>query len=79
MHNDPYELKNLVSDPAHQETLLRLRAEHKAWQMRTADKLPGRRTPDEFDRVTGTPTPARIRPRWSKAKMIKEGVLSGEK
>ena len=73
--SDPHEIRNLAADPAHQETLQRLRARYEAWRMRTADRLPGRRTPDEFDRVTGKPTPARIRPRWPKAKMIREGVL----
>ena len=72
---DPFELKNLASDPAHEDTLDRLRIEYREWRRRTSDRLPARRTPDEFDRVTGTPTPARIRPRWSKEKMIKEGVL----
>ena len=72
---DPHELNNLARDPTHQDTLERLRAEHRQWRIRTGEKTPRLRTPDEFDRVTGTPTPARIRPRWSKAKMIKEGVL----
>ena len=73
---DPFELRNLVHDPAHKDTLERLRIEYREWQRRTKHKLPSRRTPDEFDRVTGRPTPARIRPRWSKKKMIKEGVLA---
>jgi arylsulfatase A-like enzyme len=72
---DPYELTTLAADPAHLDTLQRLRAEYEAWQRRTGDALPARRTPDEFDRLTGAPTPARIRPRWSKARMIEEGVL----
>ena len=72
---DPHELNNLAGDPAYQDTLARLRAEHQQWRRRTQEKIPKRRTPDEFDRVTGKPTPARIRPRWSKAKMIAEGVL----
>lgn len=73
---DPFELKNLAGDPAHRDALERLRAEHKLWERNTKDLLPKRRTPDEFDRETGRPTPARIRPRWSKAKMIKEGILA---
>jgi len=72
---DPYELNDLARDPAHLDTLERLRAEYKHWRIRTREKAPRLRTPDEFDRVTGAPTPARIRPRWSKAKMIEEGVL----
>ena len=75
MVTDPHELNNLALDPAHEDTLARLRAEHRQWRTRTGEKTPRLRTPDEFDRVTGTPTPARIRPRWSKARMIKEGVL----
>ena len=72
---DPHELNDLARDPAHQDTLERLRAEYKQWRLRTREQIPRLRTPDEFDRVTGKPTPARIRPRWSKAKMIEEGVL----
>ncbi len=72
---DPHELNNLARNPAHQDTLERLRAEYKQWRLRTREQIPRLRTPDEFDRVTGKPTPARIRPRWSKAKMIEEGVL----
>ena len=75
LSTDPHELRNLALDPAHQDTLERLRVEYRQWRIRTREKTPGLRTPDEFDRVTGTPTPARIRPRWSKAKMIKEGIL----
>lgn len=75
LKTDPFELKNLAADPAHQDTLARLRALHQQWRLRTKERIPKRRTPDEFDRVTGKPTPARIRPRWSKAQMIKEGVL----
>jgi hypothetical protein len=33
------------------------------------------RTLDEFDRLTGIATDARVRPRRSKAQMIKEGML----
>mgnify|MGYP002525573120 CR=1 FL=1 len=72
---DPHELNNIARDPAHLDTLERLRAEYKHWRIRTREQIPKLRTPDEFDRVTGKPTPARIRPRWSKAKMIKEGIL----
>ena len=75
LSTDPHELRNLALDPSHQDTLERLRVEYRQWRIRTREKAPKLRTPDEFDRVTGTPTPARIRPRWSKAKMIKEGVL----
>ena len=40
------------------------------WAADTDDYLPSRRTPDEFDRDTGRPTPARIRPRPSKMDMF---------
>jgi len=40
----------------------------------TNDYIPKVRTPDDFDRRTGKPTPARIRPRPSKAVMIKNLV-----
>ncbi|NIP93866.1 MAG: hypothetical protein GWO24_10590, partial [Akkermansiaceae bacterium] len=73
---DPFELVNLADDPAFSDELERLRIEYREWRRRTGDHLPARRTPDEFDRVTGAPTPARIRPRWSKAKMIREGILA---
>jgi len=73
---DPFELHNLAADPAYRDTLDRLRVEYQQWQRLTKVRRPAWRTPDEFDRKTGAPTPARIRPRWSKAKMIREGVLA---
>lgn len=72
---DPHELRNIAGLPAHEDTLARLRAEYRQWRVRTQEKTPRLRTPDEFDRVTGKPTPARIRPRWSKQKMIEEGII----
>ncbi|MDE0821050.1 MAG: sulfatase [Opitutales bacterium] len=68
---DPYEMKNLATDPDHAETLKRLRFALEQWQNQTMDLPPKVRTPDEFDRETGIPTPARIRPRPSKAEMKK--------
>ena len=72
---DPHELTNLADLPSHRDTLLRMRAEYRQWRITTGEKNPRLRTPDEFDRDTGKPTPARIRPRWSKQKMIEEGIL----
>ncbi len=69
---DPYEMKNLVHDPAHAVTLKRLRFALEQWQEQTKDTPPKVRTPDEFDREHGIPTPARIRPRPSKAEMQKK-------
>jgi N-sulfoglucosamine sulfohydrolase len=68
---DPYEMKNLATDPDYAETLKRLRFALEQWQNQTMDLPPKARTPDEFDRETGIPTPARIRPRPSKAEMKK--------
>ena len=46
------------------------------WEKRTEDIVPKLRTADEFDRVTGLPTPARVRPRLSKAEMVKKGLVA---
>ena len=46
-----------------------MRAALADWETKTEDVMPTERTPDEFDRLTGLPTPARIRPRPSKAEM----------
>ncbi|MFT5130873.1 MAG: N-sulfoglucosamine sulfohydrolase [Rhodothermales bacterium] len=72
---DQYELKNLADDPAHAGVLATMRAQLADWRARTGDKLPTKRTLDEFDRLTGIATDARVRPRRSKAQMIKEGML----
>ena len=37
MQNDPNEVNNLVTDPAHKEVLIRLRTRLEKWQMKTAD------------------------------------------
>ena len=66
---DPHELRNLASDPAHAETLKRLREELARWQGETRDPMPGLRNPDEFDRETGEPLPNRKRPRPSKEQL----------
>lgn len=63
---DPYELNNLATDDRYAPILRPLRAALADWEVKTADQRPEERTPDEFDRLTGLPTPARIRPRPSK-------------
>lgn len=63
---DPQELRNLAMDPAHATVLESHRRALAEWTRATQDQLPEHRTPDDFDRVTGLPTPARIRPRPSK-------------
>lgn len=69
LENDPHELRNIASDPAHKETLARLRDALAKWQKETADPMPGLRNPDEFDRETGEPLPNRQRPRPSKQQL----------
>ena len=73
---DPHEMKNLASDPAYQAHLTRMRSALRRWEADTGDSVPKLRTADEFDRVTGKPTAARRRPRWSKAKMVAEGLVA---
>ncbi len=73
---DPHELKNLAGDPAFAEELARHRKALETWAVRTGDKIPSMRTADEFDRETGTPTPARVRPRWSKKPMVEAGLTA---
>ena len=73
---DPHELKNLVHDPAHAGVLNELRTALDAWEEETGDKAPELRTADEFDRLTGLPTPARVRPRPSKTEMVEKGLTA---
>lgn len=68
---DPHELKNLVQEDAYASVLNKHRDVLQTWRLATNDKIPTVRTPDEFDRQTGGVTPARIRPRPSKAEMLK--------
>ena len=72
LKKDPYELKNLANDPAHQKVLTELKAALATQFKRTGDYIPSKRTPDEFDRVTGEPDHSvRRRPRPSKKDMFK--------
>jgi len=73
---DPHEIHNLVEDPKYAKQLKKLRKALSKWQEESDDYIPEIRTPDEFDRETGLATPARIRPRPSKADML-EGPLKG--
>jgi N-sulfoglucosamine sulfohydrolase len=72
---DPHEIVNLANDPRHASTLKKLRRALDSWQRDTNDSIPTKRTPDEFDRSTGLATPARIRPRPSKALMQARGII----
>ena len=73
---DPHEINNLANRPAHKATLQRFRDELRRWESTTKDTVPELRTADEFDRKAGTPTPARRRPRWSKRRMVAEGLVA---
>ena len=73
---DPYELKNLAYDTTYLAALEDMRTRLKKKREITNDSIPVVRTPDDFDRKTGLPTPARIRPRPSKDEMMKD-LLSG--
>jgi N-sulfoglucosamine sulfohydrolase len=64
--NDPHELHNLADDPRYADVLAEHRRALDNWTKRTGFEIPGKRTPDEFDRETGKPLPNRIRPRPSK-------------
>ena len=69
--NDPFELENLANLPEHYRTLEDMRQRLENMRIKTKDYVPEKRTPDDFDRDTGLPTEARIRPRPSKAEMTK--------
>jgi len=73
---DIHETRNLIDDPAHQEVLQKLRGSLDAWIKETGDYVPELRTADEFDRSTGLPTPARVRPRLSKEEMVEKGLAA---
>ena len=68
---DPFELENLAFHNEYAGTLKDMRQRLEQMRLKTNDFLPERRTPDDFDRITGLPTEARIRPRPSKAEMLK--------
>ena len=71
LKNDPQELKNLAKDASYKSTLDRLISEMNSWSKRTGDFIPSKRTPDEFDRVTGEPDHSvRKRPRPNKKDMF---------
>lgn len=73
---DPFELDNLVADERYSPLLRAMRAALIDWEKRTKDSAPELRTADEFDRVSGLPTPARVRPRLSKAEMVEKGLVA---
>ena len=71
LQRDPGELQNRIDDPAWKSVRDELMAAMDQWTADTADYIPSRRTPDEFDRVTGEPDHSvRVRPRRSKEAMF---------
>ncbi|QEG39191.1 sulfatase family protein [Roseimaritima ulvae] len=71
LQRDPGELNNLIDDAAYRSVRERLQAALAEWTKQTQDYIPTRRTPDEFDRVTGEPDHSvRVRPRPSKQQMF---------
>lgn len=67
LQRDPGELKNLIDDPAYVTVKQDMMDELEVWTAQFEDYLPSKRTPDEFDRVTGEPDHSvRVRPRKSK-------------
>ncbi len=73
---DPHELRNLAADERYAPVLRAMRAALADWESKTDDLKPERRTPDEFDRLTGLPTPERVRPRPSKKEMAEAGTVA---
>jgi N-sulfoglucosamine sulfohydrolase len=64
--NDPHELINLAYDSASQNELIRMRTILEEYMIQLNDTIPTVRTPDEYDRRTGDPLPARQWPRPGK-------------
>ena len=73
---DPHEIKNLAADERYSPLLDAMRSALADWESRTKDAAPELRTADEFDRLTGMPTSARIRPRLPKKEMVEQGLAA---
>lgn len=63
LETDPFELHNLIDDPAHAAKRDELRAVLYRWVVDTKDFIAIKPSPDEFDRESGDPLPTRVRPR----------------
>ncbi len=71
LQRDPGELNNRIGDPAYASVRARLQRALDQWTEETGDYIPTKRTPDEFDRVSGEPDHSvRVRPRPSKQDMF---------
>lgn len=57
IRKDQVQPNNLIDDPAHQESLNRLRDVLRKWQEETGDTSPGSLTKDWYHRQTGAPLP----------------------
>ncbi len=75
---DPHEITNLLDgkQSSHSAVLTELRSALDQWETHTRDYVPKLRTADEFDRQTGLPTAARVRPRLSKQQMVEKGLAA---
>jgi hypothetical protein len=67
-------LINLAGNLKFAEVLGEMRRALSEWAHETNDVLPGKLSPDEFDRETGDPLPNRMRPRQKKPMSKPGGV-----
>ena len=71
LENDPQELNNLANDKKYAAVMKELMSELDKWSKKSGDYMPSKRTPDEFDRITGEPDHSvRKRPRPDKKAMF---------
>ncbi|MEO6244559.1 MAG: sulfatase/phosphatase domain-containing protein, partial [Opitutaceae bacterium] len=71
LQRDPGELKNVIDDPVYHSVRLHLQQALADFTKETGDYIPSKRTPDEFNRVTGEPdNSVRVRPRPSKLQLF---------
>jgi N-sulfoglucosamine sulfohydrolase len=63
LDGDPHELVNLAAASKFAKVLDEMRRALSGWERETADIVPDKLTPDEFDRETGEPLPNRARVR----------------
>jgi len=77
LKNDPHELNNLANDPSYQAIKNEMQENLNKWSARTNDYIPSKRTPDEFDRITGEPDHTvrkRPRPDMEAARLATAGI-----
>ena len=71
---DSHGSKNLIELPVYREQPVRMRAALTGCESETGHRPATLRTAGEFERVTGKPTAARRRPRWSQKQMVEAGL-----